>query len=76
MKNGRMTKSDILGIKHVVEENYKLHNGIFIPSSLDSPILSIQSFEDLLKIEKEMSKLLDLYESIFQQKDKRSFTKI
>jgi len=53
VKNGRMTKSDILGIKHVVEENYKLHNGIFIPSSLDSPILSIQSFEDLLKIDEQ-----------------------
>ena len=29
-----------------------------------------------ITFEKEMSKLLDLYESIFQQKDKRSFTKI
>jgi uncharacterized sporulation protein YeaH/YhbH (DUF444 family) len=56
MKDKRITKLDSLGMKYAAKEKFRLKNGIFIPSSLHSPILSIQSFEDLLKIDEQRKK--------------------
>ncbi len=56
MKDRRITKADLLGIKRATEDKYKMKNGVLVPSSMLSPIMSIQSFEDLLKVDEQRAK--------------------
>ncbi len=56
MKDRRTTKADLLGIRRAAEDKYKMKNGVFVPPSVLSPILSVQSFEDLLKVDEQRVK--------------------
>ncbi len=53
---GFMTKGDILGMERKAQDQFIKQNGIFVPSYIHSPILSLQSFEDLLKIDEQREK--------------------
>lgn len=55
-KNKYMTESDILGMKLAAKERLKLQPSSIWPSPAHSPILSLESFENLLKIDEQREK--------------------
>lgn len=57
MKDKCMTELDILGTKLAAEERFKIKNGLYIPSYYSpSPILSLESLDDLLKRDEQREK--------------------
>ncbi len=49
-----MTESDIIGMQRSAEEKFAKHNGIYVPNH--SPLMSIESFEDLLARDEQREK--------------------
>jgi hypothetical protein len=54
MEDKRVTELDILGMKLQAEEHFAGKNRLYVPSH--RPVLSLESFEDLLKIDEQREK--------------------
>ncbi len=51
-----VTKSDIIGMRRLAEDELAKRNGIYVPAYSPSPLVSLESFEDLLKKDEQREK--------------------